>query len=37
MENTALITNDIVVLGLIAATLGVVFWTASLPGAWKKF
>ena len=33
----ALITNDIVVLGLIAATLGVVFWTASLPGAWKKF
>ena len=37
MENTALITNDIVVLGLIAATLGVVFWTSSLPGAWKKF
>ncbi len=37
MENTALINNDIVVLGLIAATLGVVFWTASLPGAWKKF
>jgi len=33
----ALITNDIVVLGLIAATLGAVFWTASLPGAWKKF
>ena len=26
----ALITNDIVVLGLIAATLGAVFWTASL-------
>jgi uncharacterized membrane protein len=37
MENSALITNDIVVLGLIAATLGMVFWTASLPGAWKKF
>ena len=36
-ENQALITNDIVVLGLIAATLGAVFWTASLPGAWKKF
>ncbi|HEY0662467.1 MAG TPA: DUF819 family protein [Lysobacter sp.] len=37
MENTALITNDIVILGLIAATLGAVFWTASLPGPWKKF
>ena len=36
-ESQALITNDIVVLGLIAATLGAVFWTASLPGAWKKF
>ena len=36
-EIQALITNDIVVLGLIAATLGAVFWTASLPGAWKKF
>ena len=36
-ETQALITNDIVVLGLIAATLGAVFWTASLPGAWKKF
>ena len=28
--STALITNDIVVFGLIAATLGAVFWTASL-------
>lgn len=37
MQNAALITNDIVVLGLIAATLGAVFWTASLPGAWQKF
>lgn len=38
MERTALITNDIVVLGLIAATLGVVFWTASRPaGLWQKF
>lgn len=35
--DTALITNDIVVLGLIAATLGVVFWTASRPGGWAKF
>lgn len=30
IASTALITNDIVVLGLIAATLGAVFWTASL-------
>lgn len=36
--STALITNDIVVLGLIAATLGVVFWTSSREsGPWKKF
>jgi uncharacterized membrane protein len=35
-ESQAIITNDIVVLGLIAATLGAVFWTSSLPG-WKKF
>lgn len=34
----ALISNDIVVLGLIAATLGAVFWTASREtGFWKKF
>ena len=34
----ALITNDIVVLGLIAATLGVIFWTESREtGFWKKF
>jgi uncharacterized membrane protein len=33
---TALITNDIVVLGLIAATLGAVFWTSSLA-AFRKF
>lgn len=34
----ALITNDIVVLGLIAATLGVIFWTESREtGLWKKF
>ncbi|WP_242110718.1 DUF819 domain-containing protein [Luteimonas aquatica] len=36
--STALITNDIVVLGLIAATLGLVFWTESRgAGFWKRF
>ncbi len=36
--STALITNDAVVLGLLAVTLGVVFWTASRPsGIWHKF
>jgi uncharacterized membrane protein len=36
--STALITNDIVVFGLIAATLGAVFWSASrTAGPWKKF
>ena len=36
--STALIQNDIVLFGLIAATLGVVFWTSSREtGAWKKF
>ncbi|WP_368561856.1 DUF819 domain-containing protein [Pseudoxanthomonas sp. UTMC 1351] len=35
---TALITNDAVVLGLLAVTLGFVFWGASRPsGFWKKF
>lgn len=35
---TALITKDAVVLGLLAVTLGAVFWTASRPdGFWKKF
>ncbi|GHE24872.1 DUF819 domain-containing protein [Vulcaniibacterium thermophilum] len=34
----ALIANDAVVLGLLAAILGAVFWTASRPtGFWKKF
>ncbi|MGH9381182.1 MAG: DUF819 domain-containing protein [Thermoanaerobaculia bacterium] len=34
----ALITNGAVVLGLLAATLGLVFWTASRPdGFWKRF
>ena len=33
-----LITNDIVVFGLIAATLGVIFWLASGPTPfWRKF
>lgn len=35
---TALISNDIVLFGLIAATLGAVFWTSSREtGFWKKF
>ena len=38
VASTAMITNDAVVLGLLAATLGVVFWTSSRPdGFWKKF
>lgn len=38
MENHALIQNDTVVLGLLAVTLGLVFWTSSLkqPG-WQRF
>lgn len=36
--SSALITDDAVVLGLLAVTLGVVFWTASRStGFWKKF
>lgn len=31
VTSTALITNDIVVFGLIAATLGIVFWSESSP------
>ncbi len=35
---TALITNDAVVLGMLAVTLGAVFWTsARRDGFWKKF
>ena len=38
VAGTAVISNDIVVLGLIAATLGAVFWTSSREsGFWKKF
>ena len=38
MPSAALIQNDIVVFGLIAATLGAVFWTASREqGLWKRF
>ncbi|MCE7031809.1 DUF819 family protein [Lysobacter sp. GX 14042] len=37
-DTTALITNDAVVLGLLAVTLGAVFWTASRPsGFWRRF
>ncbi|SBV35574.1 conserved membrane hypothetical protein [uncultured Stenotrophomonas sp.] len=37
-SNTSLITNDIVGLGLIAATLALIFWLASGPTPfWKKF
>ncbi|MDQ3269918.1 MAG: DUF819 family protein [Pseudomonadota bacterium] len=36
--STALITNDAVVLGLLAVTLGAVFWTSSRPeGFWHRF
>ncbi len=35
---TALITDDTVVLGLLALALGLVFWTTSRPGGfWKRF
>ena len=38
VASTALITNDAVVLGLLAATLALVFWTSSRQtGIWKKF
>lgn len=37
-QPTALITNDAIVLGLLAAILGFVFWGASREqGFWKKF
>ena len=37
-SSTALITSDIVVFGLIAGTLGLIFWLASGPTPfWKKF
>ena len=33
-----LVTNDAVVLGILAAILGLVFWTSSRPGGfWKRF
>jgi uncharacterized membrane protein len=38
MENTPLVTNDAVVLGMLMVILGFVFYTASRPsGFWKKF
>ena len=37
-EAVPLVTNDAVVLGILAAILGSVFWTASRPaGFWKRF
>ncbi|MGG7606281.1 DUF819 domain-containing protein [Massilia sp. BKSP1R2A-1] len=37
-EVAPLVTNDAVVLGILAAILGLVFWTASRPaGFWKSF
>lgn len=37
-NNLPLVTNDAVVLGMLAAILGLVFWSASRPdGFWKKF
>ena len=36
--SAALITNDAVVMGLLAVTLGLVFWTSSRPsGFWNRF
>ena len=38
VPSTALITSDIVLFGLIAATLGLIFWLASGPTPfWKRF
>ncbi|MEZ5439013.1 MAG: DUF819 family protein [Lysobacteraceae bacterium] len=38
VAETALITDDTVVLGLLAVALGLIFWTSSRPdGFWKKF
>lgn len=38
VQNTALITNDAVVLGLLAVTLGLIFWTSSrTSGGWSRF
>ena len=38
MENHPLIQDDAVVLGLLAVTLGLVFWTSSLKNpAWQRF
>lgn len=37
-ESQALITDDAVVLGLLATILGLVFWTAARPeGFWRRF
>ena len=36
MTSTALIENDAVVLGLLAVTLGAVFWTSQSPHPWLR-
>ena len=36
-EPTALITQDTVTFGLLALTLGVIFWTTTLEGFWRRF
>jgi uncharacterized membrane protein len=38
VQNTALITNDPAVFGLLAVTLGLIFWTSSrTSGGWARF
>jgi uncharacterized membrane protein len=38
IQDTALITNDAVVLGLLAVTLGLIFWSSSrTSGGWARF
>lgn len=38
VANTVLVTNDAVVLGMLAATLGFVFWSSGrTTGFWKRF
>ena len=38
MDQSPLVTNDAIVLGMLMVILGLVFWTSSRPtGFWKKF
>lgn len=37
MDHTALITQDTVTFGLLALTLGAIFYSTTLGGFWKKF